>query len=145
MGPSGIAALRSNIDHMGFDGASIFVSESAALSSEDQSNLDRLLLFPSSASTIQASSTSLLNDSQMGFVFLKHKAYNYDGESESSSTGVSQQQLLTGLFAKDSHVLDADGPPAVDGNNLFKEDKPARKAPSLPTNAKVLVHSSSHS
>lgn len=142
-GPSGIAALRSHIDHMGFDGASMF-SESVALSSEDQSNLDRLMLLPSS-STLQASSNSLLNDSQMGFVFLKHKVYNYDnGENESSSPGATQHQLLTGLFAKDAEFSNPENPPSFEGNNLFKEDKPQRRAPDTKAAANKVPLSLNH-
>lgn len=134
-GASGIAALRSNIDHMGFDSerVSSLLSDTTALSSEDQSNLDRLLLFSSSSSTIQASSASLLNDSQMGFVFLKHKVYNYDnGEPEKASTGVARQQLLTGLFENDGDKK-TENSTTTEGNNLFKEERQVRSRPQAGT------------
>jgi hypothetical protein len=88
------------------------------------------LLFSSSSTTIQASSASLLNDSQKGFVFLKHKAYNYDNEeAESDSTTASKQQLLTGLFGKEGESASESSAPADSGSFLFKEEKQIRKKP----------------
>jgi hypothetical protein len=157
-GPSGIAALRSNIDHMGFDSerVSSLLSDASVISSEDQSNLDRLLLFSSSSSAIQASSASLLTDSQMGFVFLKHKVYNYDnGElsAESSATGGggARQQLLTGLFDSEGDRNASDRPSPVEGsnsgsgsNNLFKEEKQGRSRSQAGATASSSSKVSSH-
>ena len=127
---------------------SFTTSSDGLLSLEDRQNLDRLLTSsnnsPSnfsnsledstskSASRIQASSASLFNDSQMSFVFLKHKAYNYDSgfsQEENSDTKVSNQKLNAhGLFENSpdndqSNIITENG----QQNNLFKEDTRSKK------------------
>lgn len=129
-------------------------TNTVSLSQEDRQNLDRLLtssttspsnhsesfnsfddLTSKSAYHIQTSSATLLNDSQMGFAFLKHKVYNYDGgftQEESSDNKFANQKLNAhGLFENtldnDANVIAETG---QQNNNLFKEDNRSKKSTS---------------
>jgi hypothetical protein len=135
----GIAALRTNIDHMGFDSQQVTSSlfddspsipvPSNPLSKEDRDNLDRLLFLSSSSSvssTISSSNTSLLNNSQMGFAFLSSRSVQ-EREDSMINEGTRVKLAGHGLFDEREVERNESGERKETGQNLFKDDSEKAK------------------
>lgn len=131
---------RQNLDRLLTSSSSLFPSSTTSSLFSNTSptnhstNSNSLDDFTSSKSAyhIQASSATLLNDSQMGFAFLKHKVYNYDGgfqQEDGSDNKLTNQKLNAhGLFENtpdnDNDIINETG---QNTNNLFKDDTRSKK------------------